>query len=274
MALAAILEAVEGVDRFEDAALVLGTAHGAMHETVEFIEGVLRDGARFASPALFAGSLHNTMAGAASRELGLRGPSLVICNGESSFEAALSVALAMLRLGRVSRVVVGASDTYHPFYGRGLATLGMASTDPVAPDPGFARAGRGRHPGEGAGALLLEACPPGTRGVRVEEAVVGAEALRPRTGIGSVCLLAGGDAAGLERHRAAWRAVSRDSSARVSFPAARLGAFGSLGAVATALEADRLRRLPEGAGESVLLLQVPHGAPPAAVVLSGSGSLP
>jgi hypothetical protein len=251
IALTAIIEAVGGDENLADAALVLGTAHGAMHETVEFIDGVLRHGARYASPALFAGSLHNTMAGAVGRALGVRGPSLVLSQGDASFEAALSVALVMLRLGRVSRAVVCAADTFHP-------VLGVDR--------------RRRHPGEGAGALLLEAHPQGTPGVRVEDAVVGADALRHREGIDAVRLLSGGDAASAERHRAAWEDVFDASRVPVTYPAESLGAFGSLGAVATALEVDRLLRLPAPLPERVLLLQVSRDAPAAAVVLAGAGA--
>jgi 3-oxoacyl-(acyl-carrier-protein) synthase len=139
MALAAILSATRDRGDLRDAALVLGTAHGAMGETIEFISGAAKFGARGASPLQFAGSLHNAMAGAASRALGVRGPSLVISNGETSFEAALGVAVRMLRLGRVPRAVVGGSDAWHPVYGKALARLGLPSS-----------------PGEGAGAVLLE----------------------------------------------------------------------------------------------------------------------
>jgi 3-oxoacyl-(acyl-carrier-protein) synthase len=271
LAMASLLEATEGAGGMEDAILVLGTAHGPVHETYGFLEGMVRHGARFASPAQFASSLHNTMSGVASRELGIRGATIVVCNGEASFESALLVAVAMLRAGRAGRAVVAASDTCHPIHRAALRKVGLLCEDARPPDPVRMGGQRGVRPGEGAGALLLESAPEGSPGVRIDAVDVGAAALEPRDELAAVRLLSGGDARGVVRHRAWVAAVAGVVPRDVSFPAARLGAFGSLGAVVAAVEADRLARLPAAAPGGVLLLQVPADGPPAAVVLRGGG---
>ncbi len=270
LALAAILEAVEGAADLEDAALVLGTAHGAIDETVDFVVAAHRHGERYASPTLFASSLHNAMAGAASRALDVRGPTVVLSNGDVSFESALVTALAMLRAGHVRRAIVGAADSYHAVYGEAVARLGLRTDSTEPTDPAMERTTCGHHAGEGAGALLLEVGDSGDPGVRVVDASLSAAPRIPDAPPAEVRLLSSGDRASARRHAdvlARWRAAAGGWDPQVAYPAARFGAFGSLGAVATVVEAARLATAGDDAGP-VLLVAAPYGAPVGTVLLA------
>ncbi len=271
MALAAVLEATRGCRDLRDAALVLGTAHGAIGETINFIFDATRHGAPLASPLLFASSLHNAMCGAASRVLGMRGPTFAITNGSTSFEAALGVAVRLLGAGRVSRAVVGSSDVWHPVLGRALRRTGLTA--------GSAAPRTSREPpagyfqGEGAGALLLETVPREGAGVVLESAILGPEPVPSSLPFGEVLLMATGEAGDARSCAEEWgRLRAREGPAvpEPGYPAALFGAFGSLSAVATAWEAAR-RLEGEGPGGATLLLNVPHRESRGAVILSGTG---
>lgn len=278
MALAAVLESVAhaglSADDLASAALVLGTAHGPVAETVAFLNTAFRDGGRYASPALFSNSLHNAMSGSAGRELGARGPAFVVCNGETSFETALVTAIALLRTGRARFAVVGCSEAHESTSNRLLTDIGYCAARREPIDPAMLRTTRGIVPGEGAAALVLEAVDGHTAGVRIAHAALGDDAVEQGFAaagpVPEVLSLATGDVRSAARHRAV---VS--GSAPVSFPAARFGAFAGLGAAATALDVARRMEAPPGASTeasgSTVTVNVPAGAPPACVVISGTG---
>jgi hypothetical protein len=271
LAVAAILDALGGRRLPADTPLVLGTAHGAMSETIQYIEGAVRHGPKTASPLHFAASLHNAMAGAAGRTLDVRGPAIVVSQGDVSFEAALLVAWAMLVNGRAERCVVGASDAYHPTFGRGLRRVGLIAAEDAAADPRTGLSRLGWPAGEGGAALVLEAGAPGGTGVVVEDVRLGSVAQLVGGPIGGVAFLTSGERRSDARHAELWdRIRPADANPAVSRPASRYGVFGSLSGVAAAVEAGRRRASASAAG-STALVQAPYRSPDAVVVLGGHG---
>lgn len=274
LALAAVLDALGARRPDGDTALVLSTAHGAMSESIDFLRGAAAHGAVAASPLLFSNSLHNAMAGAVGRTLNVRGPALVISNGPVSFESALVSTVALLRSGRARSVIVGGSDASHPLVERGLRAVGLLAGPDASADPATGLTDGGYPAAEGGGALVLECGEPGMPGVRIDDAALGASCRLPEGALGSVQWLATGARRSVERHRAAWQflGVGRvDVGPRPSLPAALHGVFGSLSAVAVAVEcARRLSTAVPPTGPSVLL-QVPDHTPPACVVVAGHG---
>ena len=66
----------------------IATALGALDETVNFLDGVFKDG--FGSPKNFIASVHNSMGGAIATEKQIQGPNLTYCDGHNSFASALN----------------------------------------------------------------------------------------------------------------------------------------------------------------------------------------
>lgn len=276
MSLAAVLDAVgtgsPWVESPEDTGIVGSTAHGPIDETVEFVAGVERHGPKYASPTLFSSALHNSMAAIAARELRIRGPSMVVSNGDVSFETALLVATAGLAGGRMRRAIVVGADAFHPLYARTLAEFGLLADSGRPVDPEMRRTTRGLQLGEGAGALVLEWDEKG-EGVHVDDIRLGAaiaNAVRRSSLKARVHLMATGDAASARRHANALAGLGIEG-ADVEFPAARYGAFASLSAVAIAVEAAR-RLASEKEDVPSLFVAVPHATNAATVLLSGCGS--
>lgn len=279
MSLAAVLEAV-GPERAwredpADTGIVAATAHGPIDETVGFVGGALLDGPRYASPGLFAAAIHGSMAGVAARELGIRGPALVTANGDVSFETALYAAVAGLRSGRMRRAIVVGADAFHPFYAMSLCEFGLVSDSDLPVDPQMRRTTRGQQIGEGAGALVLEwdagASRDDAAGVRVEDVQLGAAA--PPSGLppARVLAMATGESASARRHAIALERCGL-AGARIEYPAARFGAFGSLSAVAVAVEAARRLHCehPADAGPT-LFVSAPHRSNAASLLVAGAG---
>ncbi len=273
MSLAAVLEAVgprrAWRDDPSDTGIVAASAHGPIHETADFIAGALPDAARYASPLAFSGAQHNAMVGVAARELGIRGPAIVVSNGDASFETALLVAVAGLSAGRMRCAVVVGADAFHELHARALAQFGLVSDSAAPIDPAMRRTTRGFHLGEGAGALLLEWGPRDACGVYVDDVRLGRAALNFAAEPERVEVMASGDAGSVRRH-AAVAASTGAAGARVAHPAARFGAFASLSAVAIAVEAAR-RLDCGGENGATRFVSAPPGGGRATVVLSGTG---
>jgi 3-oxoacyl-(acyl-carrier-protein) synthase len=269
MTLASVLDALAGERAWREdpseTGVFAATAHGPIHETVDFVIGARRDGARYASPLLFSSAQHNAMVGVAARELGVRGPALVVSNGEVSFETALLAAVAALAAGRMRRAIVVGADAWHATYARSLRAF-HAVTDSESPiDPTMRTTSRGVHMGEGAGALILERASDPDDGPRIDGVALGAPK-RP-SGAFRVESMATGETRSVARHARALAAHGLDG-VEVAHPAAWFGAFTSLSAVAIAAEAARRLRGADD-GRAVLFVSAPHDASPAAVVLSG-----
>lgn len=275
MSLSAVLEAVGTGSPWsaapDDTGIFGATGHGPIDETVDFVAGVRRDGPRYASPLLFSSALHSAMAAVVARVLGVRGPTMVMSNGDVSFETALLVAVAALRSGRTKRAIVVGADAFHPLYARSLSQFGLVSESPDPVDPAMRRTMRGLHLGEGAGALVLEWDESGGAGVCVDDVRLGAGVPRRDLACARIALMSTGDAASARRHSDALADCGIDGAA-VEYPAARFGAFSSLSAVAIAVEAaTRLRRRDDPS--PTVFIAAPHGASAATVVLAGCGSV-
>jgi len=287
MALAAALDATAASAPLpEETALVLGTAHGAVAETVAFLDSARGESARYASPTAFSGSLHASMAAPIGRALGMRGPMLVVCDGNRSFETALMTAIQMLRAEEAPLVLVGACDAYHPMTRDTLAEFGAISTSSQAIDHRMLRTERGVHLGEGAGFLLLACEMPESTGTTelmdasgVRVAQIGGDMAPPSdfAPVQRILALADGTTRSARLHAAAIRARDgvRIDATQIEYPAALFGAFGSLSAVVCADEAHR--RLHGGGdgggdGDAATLVLGVAAANVTSTVFSGHGT--
>ena len=70
--------------------LIAATALGALDETINYLEGVFKDG--FGSPRSFIASVHNSMAGKIAIDYKIEGPNLTVCDGQNSFASAVQTA--------------------------------------------------------------------------------------------------------------------------------------------------------------------------------------
>ena len=89
---------------------VVGSAFGDVERSVRFLQKVLGQGPKFASPAEFPQLIASTGSGNASIYLGLKGPCLSVNEFGTSGESAVSVAVALLELGLASAVVAGSAE--------------------------------------------------------------------------------------------------------------------------------------------------------------------
>ncbi|MEO7037253.1 MAG: beta-ketoacyl-[acyl-carrier-protein] synthase family protein [Polyangiaceae bacterium] len=128
---------------------VVGSAFGDVERSVRFLQKLLAQGPKFASPAEFPQLVASTGSGNASIYLGLTGPCLSVSEFATSGESALSVAISLLELGLAPAVVAGAGEAHD------------AIVDAVLGGPG-------RPPrSEGAGFVVLETLPSAQRRGRV-----------------------------------------------------------------------------------------------------------
>jgi 3-oxoacyl-[acyl-carrier-protein] synthase II len=155
---------------------VVGSAFGDVERSVRFLQKLLAQGPKFASPAEFPQLIASTGSGNASLYLGLTGPCLSVSEFATSGESALSVAVSLLELGLASAVLAGSAEARDAIVD---AVLGDARGVPRSEGAGFvvlegssdARR-RGRTPlallaehralrGDPAPALLALSEPPG-----------------------------------------------------------------------------------------------------------------
>ena len=94
----------------EDLAVVVGSALGNISEAGQFLDRVFAKGPNLANPMLFPNLVMNAPASQVAMALGWRGPNLTVSAGEISGEAALDVALGLLRRRRARAVVVAAGE--------------------------------------------------------------------------------------------------------------------------------------------------------------------
>ena len=94
----------------EETGFVVGSAFGDVDRSVRFLQKVLGQGPKFASPAEFPQLIASTGAGNASIYLGLTGPCLSVSEFGTSGESAVSVAIALLELGLAKAVIAGAAE--------------------------------------------------------------------------------------------------------------------------------------------------------------------
>lgn len=133
--------------------VIVATAFGAHVTTFEFLDGILDFGEAAVSPTAFSNSVHNAAASYISTALDIQGPTLTVTQFFFSFQAALQLADAWLREGRVEHVLVGAADQFGDVMGYIAGSrLALAEDGKIRPfrlDPTAA------VPGEGAVFFLV-----------------------------------------------------------------------------------------------------------------------
>jgi 3-oxoacyl-[acyl-carrier-protein] synthase II len=92
--------------------LVVGSAFGDVERSVRYLQKVLGQGPKFASPAEFPQLVASTGSGNASIYLGLTGPCLSVSEFGTSGESAVSVALSLLELGLGDAILAGAAEAH------------------------------------------------------------------------------------------------------------------------------------------------------------------
>jgi hypothetical protein len=134
--------------------LLVALSAGCLVYTHRFFEGVLAQGRKMASPALFPETVFNSPGSHVAATLRLNGAASVLLGDETAWLAALRMAAVWLKQGRVRQVLIVGGEEFDPLMldaYRSARWLGR---------PGMAGA-RGFMPGEGAAALLLRAAGPG-----------------------------------------------------------------------------------------------------------------
>ncbi|HEY0463155.1 MAG TPA: beta-ketoacyl synthase N-terminal-like domain-containing protein, partial [Polyangiaceae bacterium] len=131
---------------------VVGSAFGDVERSVRFLQKVLGQGPKFASPAEFPQLIASTGSGNASIYLGLTGPCLSVSEFGTSGQSAVSVAISLLELGLTPAVLAGAAEARDTIVDAVLGADGSRS--------------------EGGGFVLLEELPTALSHGRVPLAVV------------------------------------------------------------------------------------------------------
>jgi 3-oxoacyl-[acyl-carrier-protein] synthase II len=151
----ALKDAGVSAEKHGTTGIIVATGYGPHRTTFGFLDSFVKEGNAFASPTLFASSVHNAAAAYAAILLHARGPSLTVSQFEMSVPSALLTAWCWLREERVERVLFGAVDEYSDVLGycweKYFGALGTAGT---AMDP-FDFERQSAIPGEGSVFLVL-----------------------------------------------------------------------------------------------------------------------
>jgi 3-oxoacyl-[acyl-carrier-protein] synthase II len=115
--------------RREGFALCLGTAYGCHAVNEAYYRGFLRDGARGASPRLFAATLPSSPLGELAIGLGAQGPALTLTEGWHAGLGAIAEAARLCARGQAEVVLAGGSDVLSATLERLLADWGFAGLD-------------------------------------------------------------------------------------------------------------------------------------------------
>ena len=124
--------------------LVVALSAGCLVYSRRFFEGILRNGQRSASPALFPETVFNSPGSHVASVLGLNGAVDALCGDESAWISALKTAAIWLRRGRVRQVLVMGVEEFD------LLVLDAYRSARWLRQPGFLAS-------EGAAALLVRA---------------------------------------------------------------------------------------------------------------------
>jgi hypothetical protein len=127
--------------------LVVALSAGCLIYSRRFYEGILRNGQRTASPALFPETVFNSPGSHVASVLGLNGAVDALCGDESAWISALKTAAIWLRRGRVRQVVVMGVEEFDPLVLDAYRSARWLS------QPGFLTS-------EGAAALLVRSAGP------------------------------------------------------------------------------------------------------------------
>ncbi len=151
--------------------VIVATAFGAHVTTFEFLDGIIDFGEAAVSPTVFSNSVHNAAASYISSVLGIQGPTLTVTQFFFSFHAALQLADAWLREGRVDHVLVGAADQFGEVMGYIAGSeLKLARDGKIRP---FSLKAGAAVPGEGAAFFLLGRKNPDRAYCRISEIQTG-----------------------------------------------------------------------------------------------------
>jgi len=98
----------------EQIGIFMGTAYGPIETNFRFLDTLIDDGERQASPILFSHSVHNAAAGYVARLLDIQGPALTMTSFSWPFLTAISEARLAVNSGRVRRALVIGIETNSP----------------------------------------------------------------------------------------------------------------------------------------------------------------
>jgi 3-oxoacyl-[acyl-carrier-protein] synthase II len=107
--------------------IVLGTAFGCFLTNAAYQRRVAADGARAASPRLFAATVSNAAAGEVSIAYRLGGPAVTLTGGGAAGLCAIGYAADLVASGRAEVMVAGGMDACGPALERWLADGGLAT---------------------------------------------------------------------------------------------------------------------------------------------------
>lgn len=107
-----------------DTAVIVASGYGASSATFAFLDDIIKEGDRFASPTQFSNSIHSSAASNTTILLQIKGPCLTVTQFEMSTIAALFNAQAWLTEKKVDTVLLGGIDQinqvllycYHSFW--------------------------------------------------------------------------------------------------------------------------------------------------------------
>jgi len=116
--------------------IIVATGYGPHRTTFGFLDSFIKEGSSFASPTLFASSVHNAAAAYTAILLDERGPSVTVSLFEMSVASALLTAWCWLEEERVDTVLFGAVDEYSDVLGYCWERyFGVPETGPGEMDP-------------------------------------------------------------------------------------------------------------------------------------------
>jgi 3-oxoacyl-(acyl-carrier-protein) synthase len=134
--------------------IAYGTSFGPTCSVEEYSERLAEKGARYANPIGFTNAYINAAPSLAAIEWSMRGPNHTVCAGWVSGMAALEAAMLSIATGAARAMLAGGSEALSEMLYRGLAEAGYVS---MAESPEAVGSHEGLVPGEGGGALFLEA---------------------------------------------------------------------------------------------------------------------
>lgn len=151
-AMDAVIDSGLGEEQKKRLGVIVATAFGAHVTTFDFLDGILDYGEAAVSPTVFSNSVHNAAASYISSALGIQGPTLTVTRFFFPVQAALQLADAWLREGRMEHVLVGAVDQLGEVMTYIMeAKLGIAMDGKIRP---FEK-NQATVPGEGAAFFVL-----------------------------------------------------------------------------------------------------------------------
>jgi 3-oxoacyl-(acyl-carrier-protein) synthase len=109
-------QALAGIDPAERATtgLIVAFSAGCLVYSRRFFSGIVSQGQRTASPALFPETVFNTPVSHVAAVLGLNGAAYALVGDETAWIAALKTAAVWLRAGRVKQVLVLGAEEFDP----------------------------------------------------------------------------------------------------------------------------------------------------------------